>query len=385
MKYKLAILTSHPIQYQVPLFKKIAEHPKINLTVYFYRDIGIKGAQFDSEFGKKIRWDIPLLEGYNYIFLKNSFDVIGKLKKQDYDAILVHGWNYFSSWLAFIAAFIAKTPVFLHGENPLNQEVLKSGFKRKIKKVILGRLFKRISAFLYIGEENKKFYEYYGVPEKKLFFAPYAVDNSRFIAASKELRIKNYELREKLGIKKDDVVILFTGKFIEKKRPMDLLKAYKKLKNLKTEKLKNEITLVFVGSGQLEKHLRKYVKENNLQDIHFIGFKNQTELPEYYAMADIFVLPSGSGETWGLVVNEAMCFGLSIITSDLVGCAADLVKSGENGYDFPVGDIDKLSEYLKELINNSKKRELFGKKSLEIVKNYSYENDIESILEALKQ
>ncbi len=101
-------------------------------------------------------------------------------------------------------------------------------------------------------------------------------------------------------------------------------------------------------------------------------------------MADIFVLPSGVGETWGLVVNEAMCFSLPVITSDLVGCASDLVKSNENGYTFSVGDIDKLSEYLKELINNSKKRELFGKKSLEIVKNHSYENDIKGILECLK-
>ena len=202
------------------------------------------------------------------------------------------------------------------------------------------------------------------------------------MAANKELRIKNYELRKKLGIKKDDTVILFVGKFIEKKRPMDLLKAYKKLKNLKTEKLKNEITLVFVGSGQLEKHLRKYVKENNLQDIHFIGFKNQTELPEYYAMADIFVLPSGAGETWGLVVNESMCFGLPVIVSDLVGCGSDLVKQGENGYIFQLGDVDGLARRLEELIKDSKKRALSGKKTFEIIQNYSYEKDIEGILRA---
>ncbi len=256
--YKLAILTANPIQYQTPLFEKIAKHPEIDLTVLFCSDAGVKEEINDTGFNRKIKWDIPLLRGYNYIFLKNSFSIIKELRKKGYDAVLIHGWNYFTNWIAFIAAFIIKTPVFLHGENPLNQELLKSNFKRKIKKIILGRLFKRISVFLYIGEENKKFYQYYGVSEEKLFFCPYTVDNERFIGSSREYTNKKqiYESRKKLGIKENDVVILFVGKFIEKKRPLDLLKAYNKLKNLKTEKLKNEITLVFTGSGQLEKHLR---------------------------------------------------------------------------------------------------------------------------------
>ena len=130
--------------------------------------------------------------------------------------------------------------------------------------------------------------------------------------------------------------------------------------------------------------LEKYIKENNLRNVHFVGFKNQTELPQYYAMADIFVLPSGIGETWGLVVNEAMCFGLPVIISDMVGCGKDLVKHGENGYIFPLGDVEKLAEYLADLIKNSKKRKLFGKKSFEIIQDYSHKKDIEGILKALE-
>jgi len=139
-----------------------------------------------------------------------------------------------------------------------------------------------------------------------------------------------------------------------------------------------------VGDGVLRSNLEKYVKENNLKNIHFTGFKNQTELPQYYALADIFVLPSGIGETWGLVVNEAMCFSLLVIVSDVVGCGQDLVRQNENGFVFLLGDINKLAERLKELAENKEKREQFGKKSFEIIQKYSYKKDIEGILKALK-
>jgi len=392
-KYKLAISASHPIQYQTPLFKKITENSQIDLMVYFNWDFGVGEESFADEFGKKIKWDIPILEGYKYKFLKNFFlkpsdiffgqinlGIIKELVINNYDAVVVFGWNSFTNWLVFLTKFIHRTRIILQSESPLNQELLKSKWKIKIKKIILGWLFKHISAFLYIGEENKKFYQFYDIPEEKLFFAPYAVDNERFTAANKELRSKNYELRKKLGIGKNDIVILFVGKLIEKKRPMDILRAYGSI----IHNSKFIIHLLFVGDGVLRSNLEKYVKENNLKNIHFTGFKNQTELPQYYALADIFVLPSGIGETWGLVVNEAMCFSLLVIVSDVVGCGQDLVRQNENGFVFLLGDINKLAERLKELAENKEKREQFGKKSFEIIQKYSYKKDIEGILKALK-
>ena len=393
----MAVLNAHPVQYQAPLFKKISENPEIDLMVYFCWDFGVKEASFDAQFGKKIKWDISVLEGYKYKFLKNyslkpSSDFLGQinfgiikeiynLKKQNYNAVVVFGWNAFTNWLAFLTAFILGLPIFLRGESPLNQELLKPKWKIKIKKIILGTLFKFISVFLYIGEENKKFYRFYGVPEEKLFFTPYAVDNSRFIKAARDLKYKKKYLRKELGIDEKSVVILFVGKLIEKKRPMDLLKAYELLS--KNQNLKTKTCLLFVGDGALWPELENYAKENNLQDVHFVGFKNQTELPQYYAMADIFVLPSGVGETWGLVINEAMCFGLAIIVSDRIGCAKDLARNGENGYIFPFSDAGKLSEYLGNLIEDNKKIKRFGEKSFEIIQNYSHQGDVGGTLTAL--
>lgn len=393
-KFKLAVLTPHPIQYQAPFFKKLANHPEIDLMVYFCWDFGVKESSYDSGFGRKIKWDIPLLDGYRFKFLKNfspnpgsgkwyreiNPGIIKEIWRGEHDAILIYGWSSLTSWLAFLAAFFKKTSVFVHGENPLNQESFKSGLKIKIKKIILGWLFRRIRFFLYIGEENKKFFKYYGAREERLIFCPYAVENERFMGEAEKLKHSKNEFKKEIGLGPEQTVILFMGKLIAKKRPFDLLKAYELLI---VEKPDN--ALVFVGDGVLKSDLENYAEERNLPKVYFVGFKNQTELPKYYTLADILVLPSGAGETWGLAVNEAMCFNLPIIVSDVVGCGPDLVKNNVNGHIFPLGDIRQLSLNLGDLTGDFKKISSFGKKSFEIIKNYTFEKDIEGILTALKR
>lgn len=390
MKYKLAILTSHPIQYQTPFFKLLAKHSKIELMVYFCWNFGVNEKAYDPEFGKMIKWDIPLLEGYRYKFLNNyspwpasnffgqiNPGIIRELWRNRYDSILIFGWNSFTNWLAFFVAFVLRIPILLRSENPLNQEFLKPKWKIMIKRIILGSLFKHVKGFLFIGEENKEFYRYYGVSESKLFFAPYAVDNERFIRSYDMLREKKNELKQGLGIALDKVVIFFCGKLIDKKRPLDLLLAYERVKTPNK-------ALIFIGDGELREKIEESIREKELKDVYILGFKNQTELPQYYVLGDIFVLPSGMGETWGLVVNEAMCFKLPIIISDMVGCAKDLVKHGRNGYIYPMGDVEKLVSYLEILINDEDKRRKFGEESFKMVQGYSYQKDMEELVKALE-
>lgn len=383
---------SHPIQYQVPLLRKIAAREEIDLTAYFFWDFGVKETK-DPEFGKGVKWDIPILEGYKYKFIKNyaknpsssffgqlNFGIIPELIKNKYDAVLVYGWNSLPNWLAFLLSPFIGTKIILVGESPFSQEIKKSKFTIALKQIILGVIFKLASAIMYIGKENKRFYEFYGVPERKLFFMPYAVENDRFISEKNKLSNRRVEFRAKLKIPKDAATILFVGKLFGKKRPTDLLSAYAEL-----QREGANAALVFVGDGELRPQLEKYVKENELKNVHFVGFKNQTELAEYYVLSDIFVLPSGAGETWGLVVNEAMCSGLPVVVSDVVGCCADLVQAGENGFVFPLGNIKELTKDLGELVHNPSKRTEFGKRSSEIISGYSQEKDVENIVAALKK
>lgn len=386
---KIAIFVSHPIQYQIPLFKRLAAELDIDLKVFFFWDFGVKET-YDPQFDRKVKWDIPVLEGYKSEFLKNispnktsanffgeiNPGLVSKISGGRYDAIIVFGWQTISHWLAILMGFLTGTPVFIRGENPFNKEPKKSFLKRAVKQIILRGLFKPVKGFFCIGQENRKFYRYYGVPESKLHFVPYAVDNERFQRSSREYADKKQirELKKKLGIDKEAVIILFSGKLIPLKRPSDLIRAY--------SKLSGKTALLFVGDGPLRPELEKFVRKNGIKNVYFLGFVNQSEIGKYYSAADIFVLLSDS-ETWGVVVNEVMNFGKPVVISDAVGCGSDLVKQGENGYIFPVGDIDKLSEYLNDLSQNSSRRKAFGKKSLEIVENYTFNKDIEVIGEVI--
>ncbi|OGW24282.1 MAG: hypothetical protein A2X55_04975 [Nitrospirae bacterium GWB2_47_37] len=387
-KYKLAVLTSHPIQYQTPLFRILSEHPEIDLTVYFCDRFGTGREKYDAGFRMKIKWDIPLLEGYNYRFLRNfslkplsgfwgviNPSIIKELWNNSYDAIWIHGYADLSNWFAFLGAWISRTPIILRGESHLLN--YRPAWKRIIKKIVLDMLFKRIDCFLSIGKLNTEYYKHYNVGEEKIFLTPYSVDNKFFMRKYKELIERKNDVKGKLGISSDTSVILYASKMMPRKRPMDLLKAYEKIHN------KVNMALVFVGDGIERSTLEVYTKSQNLKNVYFVGFKNQTELPEFFVIADVFVLPS-IDEPWGLIINEAMNFGLPVITTDQVGARYDLVRDGENGFVYPAGDIGRLAECLLKGLQDPYVKEKMVENSLKIISNWSYKEDIDGILQAVE-
>lgn len=387
---KLGIFISHPIHYQTPLYQLLAKQSGIKTKVYFYSRYGAE-KYFDPQFQKEVILDTGLLNGYTYEFLKNqgrqkgfnffsfmNWGIPRIIKSNKFDAVLINSWSYFSDWLVILAAILFRTSILIRAENPYNQEIFKPLWKRLIKKILLGKLiFPRFRTFLYIGQENKKFYQYYGVPERKLFFAPYCVDNEKFSQAYQELLPKRNVLRQALGISPETVVVLSLGsKLIQKKRQFDLLKAYESVPQ-------GNKALIFLGDGELRHLIEQYIKEKNIPNVFLVGFQPQAKIPEFYAMADIAVLPSGEGETWGLMVNEAMNFSLPIIVSDMVGCGPDLVKHSENGFIFPLGDTEKLREYMMDIVGDNKKRREFGSVSSHIVDRYLYTMVLHDITVAL--
>jgi glycosyltransferase involved in cell wall biosynthesis len=121
-----------------------------------------------------------------------------------------------------------------------------------------------------------------------------------------------------------------------------------------------------------------FVNEHHLNNVYFIGFVNQTELYRYYMSADFFVLPSGYGETWGLVANEAMNYALPLLISDEVGCTPDLIMEGINGFTFPCGDTSELGnklDYFSEIDTVELKK--MGSESFKIIQDYSIDKALE--------
>jgi glycosyltransferase involved in cell wall biosynthesis len=374
----LIFLNSHPIQYFAPLYKEIATSTAIDLTVWYCSDRSIRG-EIDHGFGEKVKWDIPMLEGYKSVFIKNysrrkdrngffslmNFGVVKMLYKHPESVIIVHGWSYVTHILTIIFGKIFGHKVCLRAETPYNQELRKNRMLTFVKRIMLRFLFLFIHRFLYIGKQNKMFYQSLSVQESELLFVPYSVDNKRFRTL--------YHTTDKerchfiLHLPAEKKIILYSGKYIAKKRPLDLLKAFQLLNNRDT-------ILVFVGEGELRAEMEKYIQDNNLQDnVILTGFINQKQIPMYYRAADIFVMCSGQGETWGLSVNEAMNFGLPVLVSDTCGCAYDLVDSGKNGAIFETGNVSTLSTLLGEYLGKSEiEKQEIEKTAFEIIDRYSY-------------
>lgn len=354
-------INSHPIQYFAPMYKYMNEHA-VNTKAWYCSDESIKGG-LDKQFGVDVKWDIPLLEGYAHRFFKNyswkpshangffgliNLGIITQLFKIPKSVIIVHGWNYFTHFFVLMFGKLRGHTICLRCEMPQNQEALKKGWKLGIKRIGLKYLlFPRIDYFLYIGTQNRLFYKSYGLKDSKLIFCPYSVDNGRFCKERIELAPEVEAIRQRLGIPSADKIILYSGKYMEKKRPMDLLKAFNHLNN-------PGCWLIMVGEGELRKQMEKFIDDNNINQVILTGFINQSQVSQYYAISDVFVMCSSIGETWGLSVNEAMNFGLPVIISDITGCSEDMVINGDNGYIFETGNSVQLTCKLDEVLLKNK-------------------------------
>jgi glycosyltransferase involved in cell wall biosynthesis len=368
----LAILTTHPIQYQVPLWQALARDGRVPFEVWYLTDHGTRRSR-DREFGQTFAWDIDTLSGYTHRFLDveqgatpSSFwkcrlreRLRDRLRSSKVSAIWIQGWQVAAYWQAVREARSVGVEVWLRGEsNDLAPQPL---WKRTIRRRRNGWLFRRVDKFFYIGKANRRLYEQCGVQETKLFPAPYAVDNERFALQATALRPQRKALRKRWGIPEDAFCVLFCGKFIPKKRPLDLIAA---ARTVLEKGMLSKLHLLFVGSGVLGPELRRacrvvcdsegqpvslQVEGTNylsaLPPASFAGFLNQKEISRAYVAADCLVLPSDYRETWGLVVNESLASSLPCLVSQACGCAEELSSCGT----FATGDIEALSSQLVRL------------------------------------
>ena len=386
-KHRVAFLVSHVTQYHAPFYKYLASDPNYDVTVYFCTKRGAEET-LDEGFGKSYKWDIPLLEGYRHVFLKNYSSKLGstffgqinpgiiwELKKEKHDALIVHGYMALTNWFAFIACWFTNTPVILKGEADL-QKKLGIG-KKLIKRIVLVPLFKTMDAFLYSYTRNKEFFRFYGAHERELFFYPCSVDNEHFKKEQEHLGSDKEKLRKKLEVTKPKLPsILFVGKFIPRKRVMDILEACVKVKE------KEEFNLLLVGDGEERNKLENFVNGHHIPNVYFFGFKNQSELPVFYAASDVFVLPSSSDPS-PKAMNEAMNFALPVITTTDVGTAPDLVLYEKTGFTYRVGDVHALSKLLGRILESSELRHEMSVAARKLVYKWNFEEMKKGVDQAL--
>jgi glycosyltransferase involved in cell wall biosynthesis len=380
---QLAIITTHPIQYYAPVFKLLHERQQINIKVFYTCGANMPHLH-DEGFGVKITWDIPLLEGYPYEWVNNTAanpgshhfkgiinpGLIDQVNAFKPDALLVIGWSY-SGHLKAMRYYKNKIPVFFRGDSTLLDE--KPGIKNILRYALLKWVYKHVDHAFYTGTNNKAYFKKYGLQDNQLSFAPHAVDNDRFaIDRAAEVQL----FKQQLGIPETDIIILFAGKFQEKKDPELLLNAFITLK-------KAQVHLLFAGDGHLANTLK--LKAQGHKNIHFIDFQNQTYMPVIYQACDLFCLPSkGPGETWGLAVNEAMAGKKAVLVANKCGCAVDLVKKEINGDIFKSANSDDLVNCLNYLTESKTLLQSYGEQSFLMIQDWNFLNTVKAIEDKLR-
>jgi glycosyltransferase involved in cell wall biosynthesis len=383
---KLAIITSHPIQYYAPWFRYLAADASLELRVFYLWDFGVT-QQKDKDFQRSIQWDIPLLIGYDYEFVPNvssrpgtnhfwglqNPSLIQQVGNYQPDAVLLMNYNYAS--LYHFLWHWQQTPLLFRGDS--HHLFPGTGLKEGLRRLWISLIYQRFAGCLYVGQGNHGYFRDHGVPADRLFFSPHAIDNARFLDQAESAAQQAALWKAELGIPENHAVILFAGKLIEKKRPLDLLHAF-----LQADL--PQVSLLFVGSGILESELR--TQAANHPQVYFAPFQNQSLMPRTYAIADLVVLPSyGAGETWGLAINEAMCLAKPVLVSNHVGCAADLVRPDHNGLIFPAGDVSALAESLQIAFADRQRLQQWGMASRQMIHHYSYTQTTQGLKLALNE
>jgi glycosyltransferase involved in cell wall biosynthesis len=343
MNLRIGFLISHPIQYYPPILRELAK--RCELEVYFaHRQTAEQQARagFDVAFD----WDVDLLSGYPSQFLDNrarrpSTDrfwgcntpaIHDEIADGHFDAFVVPGWSLWAYWQAIRACRRVKVPVMVRGDSQLPAQ--RGGAVHLAKAVIFPRLLRAFDGYLYVGARNREYLRHYGAPAERMFFSPACVDNEAFRGGGAG-RHAHEPSRKRL---------LFVGKLIERKRPMDLVDAAGILR-----RRGRDVELVFAGSGELAGRLEESACRVEVP-ARFLGFVNQSEMPAVYAAADVIVLPSDGSETWGLVINEAMASGVPAVVSDEVGCGPDLVVPGATGATFRLGDTEAMARAIEGVL-----------------------------------
>ena len=358
-KYKVTLIHNIISPYRVPLFEGLSEHPSIDLFVYFC-----------AKTHKERKWDILESDRYKYEILSGitleifgikyhiNPSIISKLIKGKYDVVIIGGNTDFTTQAAFIISKLLKTPTILWSEGIESAQSLLGKVISPLTKYIV----RNVDAVVVAGTMSRDFNIKNGARQEKIFIAPNIVDNEMFIKQSLKSKKEKERFKQELNIQ-NKKIILFVGQLIKRKGVEYLLKAYKKIKNDY-----DDVCLVVIGDGVLKNELEDICIKEHIKDVRFTGWVSEEQKIIYYSIADLFVLPTLE-DVWGLVINEAMCCGLPVISTKAAGCAQDMIIPGENGFIVDAANIDQLYSSMKKIILDDEVAKKMGEKSLEIIEN----------------
>jgi glycosyltransferase involved in cell wall biosynthesis len=379
-RYSLAVVETHPTQFDGPLFRKIGREEPFDLTVYYLRTDRIIEER-DEELGFSPDWDIPITEGYRSLvcpqgfFRALSFFWRECLRSGRYDLVILPGYAHLGLTIMSLAFRLQVLGMRLDTA-PIYPE---SAWWSYLKRFVLRRIFRRFAAFHPTGSLTEGYLQQMGVSPQRMYRFPYSVDNQLFEKACLGPRANRESLLRGLKISPQSFVVLGVLKFVPRENPLELLRGFR----LFHERFPGS-DLILVGSGLLQGEIDKYIAESGLTGaVHLVGYSRYSELPKWYAIANVFVHPA-EWECWGVSVNEAMACGLPVVASSRVGSSYDLVKDGLNGYQYPFGDSEALAQRLFEIATMADRGQSLGECSRRLIAHWDHDATIDSLAAALR-
>jgi glycosyltransferase involved in cell wall biosynthesis len=365
----------------------LADNGLFDLRVYYtWGEDSIK-PKFDPDFGRVVEWDIPLLKGYQYQFVKNvsknpgshhffgidNPHLVGDIESWGADIVWVWGWS-FKSHLRVIRYFQNRNPVWFRGDSTLLDDGISPIWKQLLRKIFLSWVYKKVDLAFYVGDNNKNYFLQHGLTPSRLIRAPHAIDNSRFSDWNEELESELIAWKESLGISQNDLVVSFVGKLEPKKNPSFILDLAARLPSPKFK-------FLIVGDGVLGDELRQNSKQD--ERILFLPFQNQTKMPSVYRLGDVLVLPSlGPGETWGLAMNEATACGIPVFGSTKCGGSIDLIDDS-CGLIFDPSDLNIVVSQLNILLDNPDALSNLKAGAFKKIQQFRYDKIVDAVIEGI--
>jgi glycosyltransferase involved in cell wall biosynthesis len=355
-RLRIAAFVSHPIQYLTPLWRELSQRPGVDLTVFYFSKRSLVPAM-DPGFGVSVAWDIDLLAGHRHVFLPRRWPARDPLHfgawtlnrgvvaalRQGWDAVFVAGYAQANNWLIVAACKLLGIPVVCSLDTTMRSAQAKTLPRRLLKRILLTSYVRQTAAFLALGGHTRAYLAQYGAAPESIFICPGAVDVARFReAVARAGPAGREELRSRWRIPRGAKIVMFCGKLVPWKRPLDLVEAVESLD-------RSDLVAVFVGDGEL----REAILSRGGERVRVTGFVNQSEIPLALSLADIFVLPS-SFEPYGIVVAEAQCLGVPAIVSDACGCYGEdsVVRPDVSGFVVPTADVVALASRIEALLEN---------------------------------
>ena len=389
-RYRLLLLGTHPVQYSAQIFREMSRHPQLEILVAY---CSLQGAEagLDPDFGVKVAWDVPLLDGYPWVKVPNKsphpgigrfFGLLNPgvwklVRRGHFDAVVCYtGYVYASFWIA-VAAAKSKRAALLFGTDAHDLRPRDGRhWKTTLKRRLWPRLFRLADVVLAPSSGTVALMRSLRLPADRVVLTPFVVHNDWWL--ERAAQVEPAAVRAAWGVPEGAPVVLFCAKLQPWKRPQDVLRAFAQVNEY-------DAHLVFVGEGPLRAELEAEAKQLRVADqVRVLGFANQSHLPAIYRASDLFVLPS-EYEPFGLVVNEAMLCGCPVVVSDRVGAKHDLVREGETGFVFPCGDVNALAEILRRILPDRERLHQMGEAACRRMQTWSPREYIQAVVKAVEQ